>query len=151
LFDYFDRDPIHIEALLGFTIDGDVELAITTRVMSDTKDKWSKPSPIWVKIQSIPVLKTIGTGIRWNTSRWDSGDSFLSEEGVRVINRIREIMSDAQLNDIDHLLGHVMGERDIFVTSDHHFLDHKEQLSREIGVTILRPEDAVTAIKESLA
>jgi hypothetical protein len=69
LFDYFERDPILIQELLDFQEQKYLDIAITTRVMADTFDKWKKHgnSPIWEKIQSLPMLDIIGTAFKYFT------------------------------------------------------------------------------------
>lgn len=149
-FDYFERDPQHITRLIDHASLGHIELAMTTRVMADTLDKWKNPgvSPIWTKIQTFPLLKTIGTGFRLNYSCLNSGDFLISDEDVKDEARLRKIMPEAQLADIDHLFGHIAGKRDLFITSDPHFLDHAEELKGEFEVVVLKPENALQEIEK---
>ena len=151
LFDYFERNPAHIQALVTHASEGDIELAITTRVMSDTLDKWkgSGTSPMWEKIQSFPALETIGTVFRLGSSHLEFKDHLASEDDVKIADRLRQIMAVAQVEDIDHLLGHIMDKRDIFITADPHFLDHKEELKNEFGLVVLTPKDAVDQIDKN--
>lgn len=148
-FDYFERDPKHITRLVDHASQGHIDLAMTTRVMADTLDKWKKPgvSPIWTKIQTFPLLKTIGTGFRL-ASHLDFGDFLVSDDDVKNEANLRKIMSEAQLEDIDHLLGHIAAKRDLFITSDPHFLDHAEELKKEFEVVVLKPEDALQEIEK---
>lgn len=150
LFDYFDRNPAHIQALVTHASKGDIELAITTRVMSDTLDKWkgSGTSPMWDKIQAFPALETIGTVFRLDSSHLGFKDCLASEDEVKMADRLRQIMTGAQVEDVDHLLGHFMNKRDVFITSDGHFLDHGEELKNEFGLVILAPSDAVEQIEK---
>jgi hypothetical protein len=151
-FDYYTRDPEKINKLIDFAKDDHIELAMTTRVMVDTHDKWQGlgASPIWQQIQSFPQLDTIGTSFRLDISRLDSGDYLISDNNVQTIDQIQKIMSDAQIEDIDHLFGHINAGRDIFITSDEHFLDKKEQLNNEFGAVILNPEDAIKEIQKHI-
>jgi hypothetical protein len=151
LFDYFERNPVYIQALVAHASKGHVELAITTRVMSDTADRWkgSGTSPMWDKIQSFPALETIGTVFRLGSSHLEFKDRLASEDDVKMADRLREIMAGAQVQDIDHLLGHIMDKRDIFVTADAHFLDHQEELKNEFGLVVLAPKDAVDQIDKT--
>ena len=148
-FDYFDRAPAHIQDLVNLQAQGHVEIAMTTRVMADTVDKWKGQgtSPVWTKIQSFPELKTVGSAFRLDMSRVDSGDYLSSDSDSKMMEKLRGIMVHAQVEDIDHLFGHIMAKRDIFVTSDSHFLNHQEELKNEFGTVVLKPEDAVQRIQ----
>jgi hypothetical protein len=126
---------------------------MTTRVMADTFDKWKDEgiSPIWRSIQSFPILEIVGTVFRLDMSRLDSGDYLASETDVNTLDRLQSILVEAQLEDIDHLFGHIMAKRDIFVTSDHHFLDHQKQLKKDFNVDALDPNDTIRRIKNIIS
>jgi len=149
LFDYFERNPLIIHELFNLQQKGQIEIAITTRVMADTYDKWKGEgeSPIWMKIQSLPILEKIGTAFRLDISRLDSGDYLVSDEDVILLDSLQSIMKDAQIEDIDHLFGHMKAKRDVFVTSDKHFLDHKELLSKKYNIEVLQPEETIEKLK----
>ena len=57
------------------------------------------------------------------------------------------MLEGAQTEDVDHIFGHIRGRRDIFVTSDSHFLSHHEELRDRFAVLVLKPEDAVKEIE----
>jgi hypothetical protein len=151
-FQYFERTPKHVEELINHAEMGNIELAMTTRVLSDTRNKWcgKGESPIWNKIQSFPLIGTIGTAFRLDVSYLDSGDFLISEDYSKMISDLSKLMKGAQIEDIDHICGHVIGKRDIFVTSDSHFLDHHEELLNKFGALVLKPEDAVKEIERRL-
>jgi hypothetical protein len=146
-FDYFRRDATLIQELIDLQEMGVVEIAMTTRVMADTFDKVEGVSSIWKSIQSFPSLEVVGTVFRLDVSRLDSGDYLASDTDVSTLERLRGILIDAQLEDVDHLFGHLKAKRDIFVTSDHHFLDHQERLKKEFNVLVFNPKDALIRIK----
>jgi hypothetical protein len=148
-FDYFDRTSKYIEQLIRHAEKGTIELAMTTRVRSDTHDKshGKGETSIWNKIQSFPLIETIGTAFRLGESYIGSEDFIISEDHSKMIGDLSEIMAEAQTQDIDHILGHMIGKRDIFVTSDSHFLDHHEELLSKLRVLVLKPEDAVKQIE----
>jgi hypothetical protein len=85
-----------------------------------------------------------------NISRLDSGDYLVSEEDGIILNGLKNILVNAQIEDVDHLFGHIKALRDIFVTSDAHFLDHKETLLKEYKVKVLCPYDTIQRIKNSI-
>jgi len=148
-FDYFERTSEYIKELVNHAEKGDIELAMTTRVISDTRDKGygKDESHIWNKIQSFPLIETIGTAFRLNESYIGSEDFIISEDRSKMIDDLSKIMKGAQTEDIDHIFGHIIGKRDIFVTSDSHFLNHHEELLNKFGVLVLKPEDTVKQIK----
>jgi len=151
-FEYFERTPKYIKELINHAERGNIELAMTTWVISDTQDKWygKGESPIWNKIQSFPSIETIGTAFRLDVSYLNSGDFLISEDDSKMVNDLSELMKGAQTEDIDHIFGHIIGKRDIFVTSDLHFLDHHEELLNKFGVLVLKPEDAVKQIERKV-
>jgi hypothetical protein len=148
-FEYFERAPKYIKKLIHHAEEGNIGLVMTTRVISDTKDKWhgKGESPIWNKIQSIPLIETMGTAFRLDESYLGSEDFVISEDNSKMLDDLSEIMKGAQTEDIDHIFGHIIGKCDIFVTSDSHFLDHHEELLNKFGVLVLKPEDAVKQIE----
>jgi hypothetical protein len=151
-FDYFKRTPKYIKELINHAERGNIELALTTRVESDTRDKWcgKGESPIWNQIQSLPSIETIGTAFRLNVSYIGSEDFLVSEDDSKMIDDLSELLKGAQTEDIDHVFGHIIGKRDIFVTSDTHFLDHYKELLDKFGVLVLKPEDAVKQVDKKL-
>lgn len=152
-FDYFERTPTYIQELVELQEQGQVEIAMTTRVMVDTLDKWKEQghSPIWTKIQSFPKLTTIGSAFRLDMSRMDAEDYLISDSDDELLEKLRVIMTKAQIEDVDHLFGHIMARRDIFITSDWHFLNHREELKKHFQVLILKPEEAVQKIRNCKA
>jgi hypothetical protein len=152
-FEYFERNPKYVEELVKHAERGNIEMAMTTRVMSDTRDKryGKSESPIWNKIQSFPSMETIGTAFRLDVSYLNSGDFLISEDDSKMVNDLGELMKGAQAEDIDHIFGHIIGRRDIFVTSDRHFLDHHEELLNKFGLLVLKPEDAVKQIERDFS
>ena len=152
-FDYFERTPTYIQELVELQAQGQVEIAMTTRVMVDTVDKWKGQghSPIWSKIQSFPKLASIGSAFRLDMSRLDTEDYLISDSDAKLLAKLRVVMTEAQIEDIDHLFGHIMARRDIFITSDPHFLNHREDLKNNFGALIFRPEEAVQEIRNRKA
>jgi len=152
-FDYLERNPNYIEQLLNQAETGDIELAMTTRVMSDTRDRWrgKGESPIWSRIKSLPSIETIGTAFRLGMSSLGSWDFLVSEDDAKMIDDLCELMKGAQSEDIDHIFAHIVGKRDIFVTSDPHFLEHREEFLHRFSALVCNPEDAVAEIDRRLA
>jgi hypothetical protein len=151
-FDYSERKPDRIQDLINLQTQGDIEIAMTTRVMADTLDKWKggDTSPIWKKIQLFPIFETVGSAFRLGISRLDSGDYLSSDSDSKAIDDLQKIMLNAQAEDVDHIFGHINAKRDLFVTSDSHFLNHKEDLKDKFGVNVLKPEEAIQVIRKKI-
>jgi hypothetical protein len=152
-FEYYERNPALIQELINFQEEGYIEIAVTTRVMADTNDKSKGEgiSQIWANVQSFPMLEIIGTAFRLDISRLDSGDYLISDDDVNLMGSLRRTMADAQMEDIDHLFGHIKAKRDIFVTSNNHFLDYQESLLLDFGTVVLPPYDTVQRIRKSIS
>jgi hypothetical protein len=152
-FEYFERDPALISEIIIFQEQGFIEIAMTTRVMSDTLDKWKGQSisPTWERIQGFPLVEVVGTVFRLDMTHLNSEDYLVTDEQEDLLNNLHAIISEAQIEDLDHLFGHIIAERDIFVTNDHHFLDHQEQLKQEFNVVVLNPKDAVQLMRNSFS
>lgn len=148
-FDYYERASAYLERLIHHAEKGNIELAMTTRVRSDTRDRWhgEGKSPIWAKIQSFPLIQTIGTAFQLDVSYLDSADFTVSEDESELIDDLHDVLKRAQIADIYHIAGHIVGKRDIFVTSDQHFLNHSEELLNRFGVLVVKPEDATEQIE----
>jgi hypothetical protein len=148
-----DPNAKYMDALVQWGLDGKIDLAMTTRVRADTVEQTGK-SGIWKRICDLPVVETIGAPFRFSDANKDSGSRFpevgfagdvLVDANDDTENRLKKIMAGADQNDIDHLWGHTIGKRDIFVTSDPHFLDHVDAL-RELGPVVMDPASAVVKI-----
>lgn len=149
-FDLFERNSVYVQELLQLQEAGLIDIAMTTRVMNDTLDKWKGEgiSPIWTKIQTLPQVARIGSAFRLDSTRLRSEDFLISNADRVTLDRISRIMSSAQIEDHDHLFAHIADGRDLFITSDPHFLDHADQLREELAVFVLTPEMALERIRQ---
>lgn len=151
-FDYFERDDANVKKIIELSEKGIIDIAKTTRIMNDTLLKTNrndKKSEIWEQIQTLPV-KTIGTVVRWNHSVWNGGDVWGGDEHIEMKNKIKTIAPSMGLEDVDHLIGHIINKRDVFITSDRHFLDNKDRLKENINVEIMSPKDFVRKTEEEI-
>lgn len=71
----------------------------------------------------------------------------VSEEQSQLLNSLREVLGKAQVEDVDHLFGHIINGRDYFVTSDSHFLNHTEVLLEQFNVTVLTPKEIAAKLR----
>ena len=152
LLDYKSESAISVDELaeiLRYGLDGDANIAITTRVESDVnKDKDAeRKNELLRRISMFPV---IGTVARFDTTKLDSGDVWGGTEHQTLEDELKNIIfpglkkGDAhygnKINDIDHLIGHKINKRDIFVTDDQQILKKAETLKSSQGIEVMNPK-----------
>jgi hypothetical protein len=136
-----------LRTLVRYAMEGNIEIAITTRLEADVlKDKnEARRHALLGSLNIFPVISTVG---RWDTSKWDE-DIWVNQDIARLNEEIQQIVSPGltrndprfsnKINDIDHLNGHVIDRRDIFVTDDKGILRRQEQLRRGPGILVMTP------------
>ncbi len=142
------------EALLNLAEHGQIDLAITTRISADIP----RP-PLADRIDELPALKVskIGAPFRWDHSKWGGGDVWASEEFGKIMSAIDECLDSQGITnnrpdwrDWDHLQGHYLAERDVFVTWDGGILKLATVLREKLGIVAMKPEEfLVTDFKSS--
>lgn len=158
LLDYQSESTISVDELaeiIRYGLEGDVNIAITTRVDNDvSKDKdQDRKNEILKRISMFPI---IGTVARFNTSKFDSGDVWAGEKHKALEEELKKIIfpglkSDDphygnKINDIDHLIGHKINKRDIFVTDDQQILKKAETLKLSVGIEVMNPKKVLEYI-----
>lgn len=158
LLDYKSESAISVDELaeiIRYGLEGDVNIAITTRVDSDvSKDKDSDRKSEMVK--RISMFPVIGTVARFDVSKFNGGDVWAGEEHTKLEEELKKVIfpglkSDDshygnKINDIDHLIGHKINKRDIFVTDDQQILKRAETLKSSLGIEVMDPKKAVEHI-----
>jgi hypothetical protein len=155
LLDYKSESAISVDELveiIRYGLEGDVNIAITTRVDSDVsndKDR-NRKNEILKRISMFPTIGTIG---RWGTSKFDRGDVWVGENHMTLKEELKKILfpglkSDDpryinKINDIDHLIGHKINDRDIFVTDDQQILKKAETLKSSVGIEVMNPKQVL--------
>lgn len=137
---------LRIETLMRYALDGKVNIAITTRVEADlANDKnEERRHDLFAKLNIFPVIPSIGY----------SGNQS-DEKVVRLAKEIQQVLSPGltrdssrysnKINDIDHLVGHLLDNRDIFVTDDKDILRKRSELNG-LGIIPMTPVDCVIHI-----
>ena len=141
--------------IIRYGLEGDVNISITTRVDSDIsndKDAVRKSE----MLKRVSMFPTVGTVFRLDVSRFDSGDVLAGEshqvleDGLRGILfpglKIEDPHHHNKINDIDHLIGHKINKRDIFVTDDRQILKKADTLKVSIGIVVMDPKNALEYI-----
>lgn len=158
LLDYKSDSAISVDELseiIRYGLEGDVNVAITTRVDSDVSgdNDQNRKNEILKRISIFPV---IGTVARLNTSKFDSGDVWAGEEHQALEDEIKKIIFpnlqkedthySNKINDVDHLIGHKINQRDVFITDDKQILKKAETLDSSIGIKVMNPKNALEYI-----
>lgn len=158
LLDIGSESAISVDELaemIRYGLEGDVNIAITTRVNSDvSKDKdQERKAEMLKRISMFPV---IGTVARLDVSKFNSGDVWAGEEHTELEEELKKIIfpglkSDDshysnKINDIDHLIGHKINKRDIFITNDQQILKKAETLKSSFGIEVMDPKKALEYI-----
>lgn len=155
LLDYKSESATSVDELteiLRYGLDGDVNIAITTRVGSDfekDKDKERK-SELLRRVAMFPV---IGTVARMDVSKFDSGDVWGGDEHEALEKELIGIIFPGlnkedthfsnKINDVDHLIGHKINGRDIFVTDDQQILKKAQTLESSLGIKVMDPKNVL--------
>lgn len=146
-----------IETLVRYGLDGKAEIAVTTRLEADlSQDKnEDRRRSLVAMLNMFPVIPSIG---RWEVSKWDQ-DKWATDASERLNQEIKNILSPGlqpgaatfanRINDIDHLTGHVLDKRDIFVTDDKGILRKRDQL-KGLGILVMNPAQCVGHIDDIL-
>ncbi|MFC2059726.1 hypothetical protein ACFLTZ_01360 [Chloroflexota bacterium] len=129
-----------------------IDIAITTRVIAD-KDQDKNEGRISEHLKEFDQYPKVGTILRWDFSRWDSGDFWVGEEHIELSQQIEKVIfgkissndkrSHNKLADIDHLIGHLHAKRNVFVTFDKNILKKSKELHERIGITVTSPEELI--------
>lgn len=132
---------------------GMCEIRLTTRFDADVPG-----GPLRTKLEALSVLENpkVGTVFRLDVSRLDSGDMIASEESAKEADELMALLfpsakpeSDRHRNrmaDVDHLMGHKIAGRDIFVTNEKAILNQREALSAKFGITVMSPGEAAEKV-----
>lgn len=163
LFDTNSTSATSVEELhdlMQLALSSDAEIAITTRVEADLENDRNdtRRTELLGRIKMFPV---IGTVARWDVSKWDAGDVWGGEDTTRLSDEVQKILFSGGLNpeasnfgnkvnDIDHLVGHKINERDVFVTDDKGILRKANVLKVSPGIVVMNPKQCVELLKRHI-
>jgi len=160
LFDHKSRTTTSVDALteiVKYAFSGRVDVAITTRVETDLENDSDdeRRNDMMQKVKLFPV---IGSVIRLGVSQFGSEDVFGGSGSERMFDELQKIIFPGldkssrtygnKINDIDHLVGHFINNRDIFVTDDKGILKKRKVLEVSPGITVMSPEDCKSYLDE---
>lgn len=131
-----------VEELLRYFEAGRISLAVTTRIENDIP---YPPLSNRISELSEAGVETIGTLFRWGESSWGSGDYWVTEAEAQAEDKLRTTILESNLTmpgdaDIDHILGHYIAKRDIFLTWDGAIRSAADVCREVLGVHIATPE-----------
>jgi hypothetical protein len=144
-----------LETIFRYALERKAELGVTTRAESDLlKDRnESRRAELLKRLRLFPV---VGTVARWDVSKWDAGDVWCDERTDRLTEEVRQIVfpgltSDSprfgnRINDVDHLVGHFLNGRDIFVTDDRDILRRRDALKASPGIVVMSPAQCASYV-----
>ena len=139
------KNVLFTESLLDLAQQGKIDLAITSRISADIPDL-----PLANRINDLPQLNVqqIGAVFRFDHSSFDGGDVLGSDAFVNVMDSLdnrfdREgrVKRRPDWKDWDHLHGHYLSGRDIFLTWDRPILEVASELQQQLGIVVTTPQE----------
>ena len=134
-----------VERLLHLNQSGRVDLAVTTRIDSDIPR-----APLADRIAELPQVGVhrIGTAFRIGVSRIGGEDVLVGPEMEALDSILQEHAERNGTNkrqpdwrDEDHLYGHMVAGRDVFLTWDGGILRLAAALREQLELIVMQPED----------
>lgn len=131
--------------LFRLVLSGHAELAITTRVEDDMLGdrNEARRAAMLAQLKLFPIISTVA---RWDVSKWNSEAVYAGDPLFIDIQRIifpglqeADKRYRNKRNDIDHLVGHRLNQRDIFVTDDKDILKRYAELKSGPGLVVMSP------------
>ncbi len=141
-----------LSEILRYGLEGDANIAITTRVESDFSDD-SDADRKREMVRRLSIFPVIGTVLRLDTSTFGSGDVLAGGEQEKLEKELIGVIFPGlkkedshyknKINDIDHLIGHIINKRDIFTTDDQQILKKSETLKASFGLAVKNPQQTL--------
>ena len=139
------KNVLFTESLLDLAQQRKIDLAITSRISADIPDL-----PLANRINDLPQLNVqqIGAVFRLDHSSFDGGDMLGSDAFVNVVDSLdnrfdREgrVKRRPDCRDWDHLHGHYLSDRDVFLTWDRPILEVASELQQRLGMVVTTPHE----------
>jgi len=107
------------------------------------------------------MFPIIGTTGRWDVSKWGKGDVWGGARIARLKEDLQKLLFPGgldteapsfsnKINDIDHLIGHLIHNRDVFITDDKRVLKKADGLRISPGIEIMSPVDFLSFINSKI-
>lgn len=144
-----------LRELMRYALSGKASLAITTRVEvdfgRDTDDRRRQDM-----MENLSMFPVIGSVLRRDQATQSGPEAIVDTEERELWQEVQRIVFPGltvstgkyanKVADIDHLVGHKLGGRDIFVTDDNGILRRKGQLHSSVGLRIMSPAECLAFI-----
>ena len=140
-----------VEKLLNLAEDGELDLAVTTRISKDIPHP-----PLSHRINQLPKLRIqeIGAVFRLGLSPLDGKDLIQDPKFATFCHSLSLGLSKRgrtppDWRDWDHIHGHYLAKRDVFLTWDKRVLECARKLKEKFGVVLIKPEESLSNLEES--
>ena len=139
------KNVLFTESLLDLAQQEKIDLAITSRISADIP-----ALPLANRINDLPQLNVqqIGSAFRLDHSSLDGGDVLGCDAFVNVMDSLdnrfdREgrVKRRPDWKDWDHLHGHYLSGRDVFLTWDRPILEVASELQQQLGIVVTTPQE----------
>ena len=132
---------------------GKCEIRVTTRLDVDVPN-----DPLRTIIESLDALEAppVGTVFRLDYSRLESEDFVSAEQWARQADALMDLLFPGadkaipghknRIADVDHLMGHKLSARDVFVTNERAILKRGGELAHRFKIVVMTSEEALKAI-----
>ena len=133
------------KTLLDLAQAGLLDLAVTSRIGNDIPH-----SPMADQLEELPEIgvKGIGSAFRLDISELGGGDMLGSAVFLDMVGQIEDrfnrqgrVKNRPDWRDWDHIHGHYLKGRDVFLTWDRPLLDAAPELKAQLGIVVMKPED----------
>jgi len=135
---------------------GLIDIAVTTRVVAD-KDQDEIKRRKANHLKEFDHYPKVGTIVRFDFTRWDSGDFWAGEEHMQLSRQIEKILfGEIRANDnrahnkradVDHLVGHYFAERDVFITQDRKIWGKRNVLREQLRIIVEKPQEFLSRFR----
>jgi hypothetical protein len=137
-----------VARLLDLAAAGDVELVVTNRITDDIPG-----APLADRLRELPTMGIgrIGATLRFDVSSCGGGDMFGSDVFVTLTEqaeaelRRRGRTKLPDWRDWDHLHGHFLKRRDVFLTWDKRLLEGAQVIAEHLPIRAMTPDDYLAA------
>lgn len=138
--------------LMRYALSGLVRIAVTTKVEVDfSRDRNDERRN--AMLEQLTMLPVFGSTSRFDESKLDDADVLIGPREQGIWSEIQRIVfhgltensskSANKIADIDHLLGHKLAGRDVFVTDDRDILRRYSELRDGPGIIVMSPEQCL--------
>ena len=146
------KNVLFTESLLDLAQQGKIDLAITSRVSADIPDL-----PLANRINDLPQLNVqqFGSVFRLDHSVLGGGDVLGSDSFMNIVDSLEDrfdregrVKRRPDWKDWDHLHGHYLSGRDVFLTWDRPILDVASEMQQQLGIVVTTPQEFLNSQTE---